>query len=271
MTATQGFVVAALLLGVGVSLVPLMRRASAWLLGATPERAAGFRPTDLLIVALAFILSQVLVVETYRLWVGVKELDIESLGVIPALGLSVASQGLAAGVVLVLALRREGGAATLGLCALTPGARGAFAGVCYLLSIPTLMGLGALTAAISAAQGEGPPVQGVAVLVGEGLAENPLLIGAMVALVIPLLEEILFRGFLLEMLVSRAGAAVGVVASSALFALLHGTSVFLPIFGLALVLACVKLRTRSLGAAWAIHALHNGATTFFIVSGGLPA
>ena len=266
----QALAVAALMFAIGASLVPVMRKASARLLGATPPRVSSFLPLDLLVVALVFVFGQVLVVEAYRFWSGAAELDLESLGVIPALGLSAASQGLAVAVVVVLALRREHGVATLGLRDLTPGARGAFAGACYLLSIPTLMGLGALTAAIFAAQGAGPPVQDVAVLVEEGLSESPLLIGALVALVIPLLEEILFRGFLLELLVSRAGVTVGVVVSSALFALLHGLSASLPIFGLALVLAAVKLRTRSLGAAWAVHALHNGATTLLITGGGLP-
>ena len=269
-TATQGFVAAALLLAIGASLIPLMRRASARMLGPTPARTAGFRLMDLPIVVAAFILGQSLSLEAYRFWSGAGELDVASLGVLPALGLSAVSQGGTAMVVLAIVLRREGGLATLGLRHLTPGRRSMFAVGCYLLSLPTLMGLGSLTAALFAAQGAAPPVQDTALLVEQGLAEHPLLIAALVALVIPLLEEVLFRGFLLEVLVSRAGVAVGIILSSALFALLHGMAVFLPIFGLALVLACVKLRTRSLGAAWMIHALHNGATTLLITGGGLP-
>jgi membrane protease YdiL (CAAX protease family) len=270
MTAAQGFVVAAFLLAVGASMIPLFRKSSASLLEPTPGRAAVFRPLDLALVAVVFILGQALVAESYRIWIGADELDLEALGVIPLLGLSAGSQGLTVALLLGLALRRPGGAATVGLRNVTPGERGIFAVVWYLLSIPSLMGLGALTAAIFMAQGGEPPVQDTAVLVAEGLPEDPVLILALVALVIPLFEEIIFRGFLLELLVSRLGVPAGIFLSSALFAILHGGAVFLPIFGLAVLLAGVKLRTRSLGASWTIHAVHNGLTTLLITGGALP-
>jgi len=270
MTAAQGFAAAAFLLVVGASMIPLFRRSSAWLLERTPGRAAAFQARDLAIVAVVFILGPALVAESYRLWIGAEELDIQSLGVVPALGLSAASQGLTVAVVLGLALRRPRGAAAVGLRDLTPGKRGVFALAWYLLSIPSLMGLGALTAAIYLAQGGEPPVQDTAVLVADGLNEHPVLIFALVALVIPLLEEVIFRGFLLELLVSRLGVPVGIFLSSGLFAILHGEAVFLPIFGLAVVLAGVKLRTRSLYASWGIHAIHNGLTTLLITGGALP-
>jgi len=270
MTAAQGFVAAAFLFAVGASMIPLFRKASAGLLERTPRRTEAFRLPDLALVAVVFILGQALAAESYRLWIGAEELDFESLGVIPALGLSAASQGLTVAVILVLAFTRPGGPATVGLRAFTPGKRSVFAATSYLMSIPTLMGLGALTAAIFLLQGAAPPVQDTAVLVEEGLAEHPLLIFALVALVIPLFEEVIFRGFLLELLVSRLGIVAGVTLSSALFAMLHGVAVFLPIFGLAVLLAGVKLRTRSLGASWAIHGLHNGLTTLLITQGGLP-
>ncbi len=269
-TAAQGFVAAAFLFAVGASMIPLFRRTSAWLLEHTPRRAAAFQPLDLALVAVVFILGQAVVAESYRLWIGADELDLESLGVIPALGLSAGSQALTVGLVLGLALRRPGGAATVGLRDLTPGKRGVFAVAWYLLSIPTLMGLGALTAAIFMARGGGPPVQDTAVLVAEGLSEHPVLIFALVALAIPLFEEIIFRGFLLELLVSRLGVPGGIFLSSALFATLHGEAVFLPIFGLAVVLAGVKLRTRSLAASWGVHGIHNGLTTLFLTGGALP-
>ena len=67
-----------------------------------------------------------------------------------------------------------------------------------------------------------------------------------------------FRSFLQPVLVRRFGDKAGVVLAALLFAAVHGISPFLPIFGLALVLGSVMLRTQRLSAVWAIHALHNG-------------
>lgn len=271
LTTAQALVAAAVLSLVAAAMVPLYRKASRALLGPTPSREAAYGPVDLLPVFLAFVLGQGIVVEVYRRAAGLEEIDFDALEVLPALGLSAAGQGLTAAVILLLALRRPGGPATLGVRRLTPGSRGPFAASCYLLSFPALMALGALTAGLYSAAGADPPVQDTAVLVEGGLDEHPVWIWLLVAGVIPLLEEIIFRGFLLELLVSRLGVVAGVVLSSALFAFLHGWAVFLPIFGLAVVLAGVKLRTRSLGAAWFIHAVHNGLTTLLLTQGAFPS
>ena len=77
-------------------------------------------------------------------------------------------------------------------------------------------------------------------------------------LVIPLLEEILFRAFLQPLLVQNFRDKGGIVLTSLIFAALHGPSAFLGVFGLSLVLGAVMLRTQRLAAVWAIHAAHNG-------------
>lgn len=77
-------------------------------------------------------------------------------------------------------------------------------------------------------------------------------------LVMPFLEELVFRGFLQPVFVKHVGARWGVVLTSLVFGALHGPSAFLPIFGLSLVLGTVMLRTQRLVAAWAVHAFHNG-------------
>ena len=57
------------------------------------------------------------------------------------------------------------------------------------------------------------------------------------------------------------------VSASLIVAMLHGVSAFLPIFGLALLLGSLKLRTQRLSAPFAVHALHN-AIAFFML--GVP-
>jgi membrane protease YdiL (CAAX protease family) len=73
----------------------------------------------------------------------------------------------------------------------------------------------------------------------------------------PFVEELLFRGFLQPLLVQNLSDRLGIVVTSALFALLHGTSAFLPIFVLSLVIGAVMLRTQRLSAAWLVHAMNN--------------
>ena len=87
---------------------------------------------------------------------------------------------------------------------------------------------------------------------------------ALAVLVMPLLEEILFRAFLQPLLVSALGVTGGVGATSVAFAALHGASAFLPIFTLSLVLGAVMLRTRRLSSAFCVHALHNGVTLLLL-------
>ena len=87
--------------------------------------------------------------------------------------------------------------------------------------------------------------------------------------VMPFLEELVFRGFLQPLLVQNLGDRGGLVVTSGIFALMHGASASIPIFGLSLVIGSVMLRTQRLSAAWLVHALHNGLmlSLLFLVPG----
>lgn len=79
-----------------------------------------------------------------------------------------------------------------------------------------------------------------------------MLVGVIAA---PVVEEVLFRGILLHRWARRWGTTTGVVASSALFALLHQEWLGHWLFGVAL--CAVYLRTRSLWLPIAAHAANN--------------
>ncbi len=89
---------------------------------------------------------------------------------------------------------------------------------------------------------------------------------ALAVLVIPLIEEVLFRGFLQPLLVQNFRDAGGVVLTAALFGAMHGQSAFLPIFCLALLLGVLQLRTQRLVAVWFVHALHNGSNVAILLA-----
>jgi membrane protease YdiL (CAAX protease family) len=77
-------------------------------------------------------------------------------------------------------------------------------------------------------------------------------------LLVPVFEEVFFRGLLLGWLHKHMGEDLAVVAMSALFALEHGSFILVPyafIFGI--FLGYVRLRTRSTLNTAVMHSLHN--------------
>lgn len=138
--------------------------------------------------------------------------------------------------------------------------------VVYVLAFPGYFGLGLLWAWLLERTGVGHQPQAV---VGEiaNLSGGALLTAlVLAALVAPFFEELIFRAFLQPLLVQNLGDRGGILVTSALFGLLHGTSAFLPIFGLSLVLCSVMQRTQSLIAVWLIHALHNSLMLAFVLA-----
>ncbi len=87
----------------------------------------------------------------------------------------------------------------------------------------------------------------------------------------PLLEEVVFRGFLHTWLHQKLGLVPGLLLQAILFAVIHAhTASLLPLFCLAVLLGLVYIYTRRLMACVWVHALYNTMTlivTFFF-SGG---
>jgi membrane protease YdiL (CAAX protease family) len=82
-------------------------------------------------------------------------------------------------------------------------------------------------------------------------------------LIVPVAEEIFFRGFVYRGLRARWGMLTGTLGSAAFFGVVHLEVVhFLPIFVLGVVVAYTFERTRSLVPAIVIHALNNVVAVF---------
>ena len=85
----------------------------------------------------------------------------------------------------------------------------------------------------------------------------------LLCVVVPVAEEIFFRGVVYRGLRARWGALVAVLASSVFFGAVHLELVhFLPILVLGMILAYSLERTGSLVPAMAIHALNNVVAVF---------
>jgi membrane protease YdiL (CAAX protease family) len=80
---------------------------------------------------------------------------------------------------------------------------------------------------------------------------------ACTALLIPVFEEVLFRGLLLTGLRAFTGNWPAVILSAGIFASLHDTQAMIPVFFLGGLLGYMKVRTGSLYAPMVLHVLHN--------------
>jgi membrane protease YdiL (CAAX protease family) len=139
--------------------------------------------------------------------------------------------------------------------------RGALAGwAAYAASLPAIIGLALLAYWILEQIGVPFETQLVVREFLELHDADVLLVLVLGIIVIPFLEELVFRGFVQPLVVQRTGPALGIAITAAAFGALHGASMFLPIFGLALVLGMVMQLTGRLFASWSVHALHNGLT-----------
>ncbi len=92
----------------------------------------------------------------------------------------------------------------------------------------------------------------------EGAAVTGLMLVVYAVLFAPITEEILFRGFLLPPLVRWLGRWPAIWISAGVFGLLHGAiAALIPLTGLGVILAWIRLRSRSLWPAIVLHLLNN--------------
>ncbi|HXV19228.1 MAG TPA: CPBP family intramembrane glutamic endopeptidase, partial [Candidatus Omnitrophota bacterium] len=79
-----------------------------------------------------------------------------------------------------------------------------------------------------------------------------------VAILGPIIEEVFFRGFAYTAFRRKWGVVRGMLASSAVFALMHMNLIaFFPIFVLGIFLAYLFEKTGSLVPSMTVHMVHN--------------
>ena len=113
-------------------------------------------------------------------------------------------------------------------------------------------------------------------IVPHNLGQTAAVIGTVVLLA-PFVEECFYRGMLLDWLRRKLGAWLAVLASAAIFAIVHGYTGMHPglegwvdtteIFVGGIVMAVWALQTGSLWTSLAVHAAYNGMTVVFSAVG----
>lgn len=94
-------------------------------------------------------------------------------------------------------------------------------------------------------------------------AANPAWLIALTILAAPLFEEFLFRGLVFQGLRRSIGPALAVLASAALFALIHPPISVIPVFGLGIAAALSFQRTGLLLAPIVAHSVYNASVFLF--------
>jgi hypothetical protein len=90
-----------------------------------------------------------------------------------------------------------------------------------------------------------------------------LWLGALAVIAAPIFEEFIFRGLIFGGLRRTLGTAATVLASAAIFALVHPPAAVIPVFMLGLATALVYARTGMLAASMITHALYNASVIVF--------
>lgn len=139
------------------------------------------------------------------------------------------------------------------------------AGMLLLAGPAMAFGVAVLGAALKAPQIKSPL---------EAMLKDPVsiaLVGITAVTIGPLAEEILFRGFLLPLLVRTTGTVLAVILCGLPFTLLHGPQYqwswqhLLLLLIVSVLLSLVRLRTGSTAAATLVHALYNMTFMIFFV------
>ncbi|MEI6632342.1 MAG: CPBP family intramembrane glutamic endopeptidase [Chlamydiota bacterium] len=153
----------------------------------------------------------------------------------------------------------RGGLKKLGLS--TGGCRvGVIAGVrAYVGFLPVMIGIVILTRFAAERAGIALEPQTPIGFFFADLSRPALIfLAAFVAVVGPVFEEIFFRGFAYQAIRRRWGRWPGILVTALVFSALHANAaVFLPIFGLGILLACVFEATGSLIPSVTIHICQN--------------
>ncbi len=170
--------------------------------------------------------------------------------------------GIAAAIVIAARPGRIGAA---GLRA-APGREVVMAAV---LALPLLPALGGLSVLVRTALGQPPENPQIELLFPEGLsvAAGAVMV-ALVVVVVPFVEELVFRGVLLDALRERVGPVGAVLVTAGLFGLMHGEpSIVVATTLLGGVLGVLRLRSGSIWPPVALHAANNGLAVVAILVG----
>jgi membrane protease YdiL (CAAX protease family) len=191
---------------------------------------------------------------------------VTELGGLAALLLTLAVQGSLVLLICAFVHALHGGVRPLGIASDASPRSVLFGFLLYAAAAPGLFGVLLAWSRLLDRLGIDAPAQSITELAGE--LQGAALVGfaVLIVVVIPLCEELIFRGFLQPLLVRKLGVTGGLLATGVLFAVPHrNLSASVPILVLALVLGTIMQRTQRIAGSWFVHGLHNAVTLVIVV------
>lgn len=103
---------------------------------------------------------------------------------------------------------------------------------------------------------------------GEGAYEwNPIILILLAVVAAPILEELLFRGFICRTMLAFWSKKKAVLGSALIFAVVHPGTSFPPVFLVGVMTAVLFLRSRSVVPGMILHALYNLGIVWWALAG----
>lgn len=127
----------------------------------------------------------------------------------------------------------------------------------FLLEITALIGVNLMVGRLAGGF-ENPQVDAISGGQAIGGIEFVMLF-LLIAMLVPFVEELFFRGMLYPLLRQRMGAVLAITLNAAIFALFHVIPILLPgLFVVGLFLAYLRERSGSIWPSVLLHAMQNG-------------
>lgn len=137
----------------------------------------------------------------------------------------------------------------------------------YAITLPVIILAGFVINLISSYYGQAPQMQEIVQWVLE--EKSVFVLGSLIffgVVVAPVMEEIMFRGFLQPALKNSLGRRYAITITASLFAAVHmDIFAFLQIFILGMLLGYLYEKTQTLVASIVVHILHNSLTLVFLL------
>ena len=109
------------------------------------------------------------------------------------------------------------------------------------------------------------PIQITVSLIREGLQTHPLTVAVSIVLLVPIAEELLFRGLLFGALQRWLSPRWTIVLTAAIFTLVHMQPIyFLPMLPVGLLLGLARQKSGSLALPMVLHIINNGASLLLL-------
>ncbi|MFT5198576.1 MAG: membrane protease YdiL (CAAX protease family) [Planctomycetota bacterium] len=249
--------------GVGISLYLVRERIlPAWRGLEEPSPALPWQRLHVVLLFLIYLLAGEAVGLSLRLIYG--DVAWTELGVMPSLVASLLVNALLAVGIWTLGLSFGGSAAVYGLQR-PPNRSHVVRGVLmYVACVPAIYGASSLWMSLLHLSGAEVLPQVVSELVKEAAGYERWAVFLMAAVLVPITEEFIFRGFLQTWLVKSQGAFQGILMASVLFALLHGTTAFGPLLAISLAAGWARHATGSLWPAIVVHICNNAVAAILL-------